>query len=78
MQQGNRLKGTIYAKAVSAKDRNANFNFKKSITGMCSGTKGKLKIEGQPADKAVLFDNGKKLALYDAEDNKKYVLQRIR
>jgi len=77
-QRGNKLTGTIRAKTVSKNNREENFDFSKSITGVCSGNKGKIKMEGQPYDKVVLFENGHKLAIYDAEGNEKYVLLRIR
>ncbi|GEM_PF-6523659 len=35
-------------------------------------------MEGQPPDKAVLYDNGGKLALFDQEDKQKYVLRRVK
>ena len=77
-QSGNRLSGVIRAKAVSSRDKDLNFDFKKTITGACSGNRGKIKMEGQPYDKVILYENGQKLAVYDAEDNKKYVLHRVR
>jgi hypothetical protein len=77
-QNGTRLTGTIRAKAVSSKRKDLNFDFKKKVTGTCNGNRGRIKLEGQPSDKAVLLEDGNKLALYDAEDNKKYVLRRVR
>ena len=77
-QSSNGLTGVIRAWAVSSRDKGLNFDFKKPVTGACSGNSGKIKIEGQPYDRAILYENGQKLAFYDAKDNKKYVLQRIR
>ena len=77
-QNGTRLTGTIRARAVSSKRKDLNFDFKKKVTGTCNGNRGRIKLEGQPSDKAVLLEDGNKLALYDAEDNKKYVLRRVR
>ncbi len=78
-QNGSRLTGVAKAKAVSSSDKDLNFEFKKTVTGVCSGNRGKIKMEGQPYDKVVLIDNGRKLVVYDAEDNKKkYVLRRVR
>ena len=77
-QSGTRLTGVIRAKAVAPAGKGLNFDIRKKVTGVCSGNRGKIKMEGQPYDKVVLLENGRKLSIYDAEDNKKYVLHRVR